>query len=1081
MRLHVESKRKLSAFPVPAKVIRPVPNSVYSQTRLFKWLDNARAFPLIWIVGPPGAGKTTLIADYLARRNLGALWYQADPGDEDIATFFHYMDLAAHGAKTVGRKKITLPRLTPDCLPALSNFTRRYFQALYARFTTSFAVVIDNYQEVASDARLHEVVRDSLDQLPRGANVIVISRNDPPPTFARLRVNGMMTFLGWNELRLTLDEAQGVVARGGRKKLTADALRSLHERTQGWIAGLVLMADQLDSEYTDEPPQLAAPQLLFDYFAGEVFQKMDARTQKMLLQSAFLPRMTPRMVTLLSGERGAGRVLSELNRRNYFTENHARSEPVYQYHPLLREFLISRARASLPHEGVRDIQRRAASLLEKSGQYEDAIELFTQIGDSDGIARVILNRAAAMVAQGRNQTLEAWIDQLPKNTIEQTPWLLYWLGVCRVPFNPPAGREYFERAFSRFKAHNDLPGIFMAWSGVVEAIVHGYTELELLDDWVTTLESLLREHTVFPSREIEARVSCNMLLALVFRQLHHPQITSWVERANRLADQVDDDMLKLFTLGYSTLYYLWTGDLAKAAAMLDRLHKSLNPDTRSPLIQIGAYVIASIHQLYRTTRVAELKFVNEGLAIAAATDVHIWDGVLLSQGAGMALSVGDLTLADQLLHRMRDTLNDSRRMDVCLFHFFSAWAALLKGDVDATITHGESALSLAVEAGSVNVEERCHLLVGQMLHRRGEREAAWDHVDRARRSMRRRGDRLTEFMGGLIEAEFLLEERRDPEALATLRRAMRLGAEQGYVNFYAWQPQAMARLCAVALEAGIETAYIQRLVRERGLLPEAAAFDCVHWPWPVKFYTLGRFTIVKEDKPLLFSGKTQEKPLELLKALIAFGGRDVAEGRLIEALWPDTEGDAAHRALHTTLHRLRKLIGIDRAVVVQAHKLTLDRQLCWVDAWVFERILGRIESAIQRPVKETTENLIRWVAQIFEVYRGLFLGPDAEQGWAVSMRERLHDKFQRLLSALGAYWEETGQWTQLVTHYQQAIDIDDLSEEFYQRLMRGYRQLGQRTEALSAYKRCQRVLRAALGAVPSPETEAIRTSLGHAE
>lgn len=720
-------------------------------------------------------------------------------------------------------------------------------------------------------------------------------------------------------------------------------------------------------------------------------------------------------------------------------------------------------------------------MLERSGQYEDAIELYTRVGDSEGVARVILNRAAAMVVQGRNQTLEAWIEQLPKDLIGRTPWLLYWLGVCRVPFDPPAGREYFERAFSRFKARNDLPGIFMAWSGVVEAIVHGYTELELLDYWITTLENLLLEHTTFPSQEIEARVSCNMLLALVFRQLHHPQIKSWVERANRLADQIDDDMLKLFTLGYSSIYYLWTGDLSKAGATLDRLWKTLNPDTRSPQIQIGAYVVASIHQLYRTTSVAELKFVNEGLAIAAATDVHIWDSVLLSQGAGMALSVGDLTLADQLLQRMHDTLDESRRMDVCLYHFFYAWAALLKGDVTETIRHGELALTLAVEAGSVNVEERCHLIVGQMLHRRGEREAAWDHVARTRRSIHRRGDRLTEFVCGLIEADLCLEEGREREALDALRRAMSLGAEQGYVNFYSWQPQVMARLCTAALESGIETAYVQRLVRERGLLPEAEAFDCEHWPWPVKIYTLGCFTVVKEEKPLLFSGKAQQKPLELLKALVAFGGRDVTEGRLIEVLWPDTDGDAAHRALHTTLHRLRKLIGIDRAVMVQAHKLTLDRQYCWVDAWVFERLLGKIESAIQGSAMDTNENLVRRIEQVFELYRGVFLGPDAEPRWAVSMRERLHAKFQRLLGTLGAYWEEAGQWTQLVTYYQQAIDIDDMAEEFYQRLMRAYRKLGKRADALSVYKRCQRVLHATLGATPSPETEAIRTSLGHAD
>lgn len=1069
-------KQKTTTQVMPGKVVRPVPGVVYGHARLCAWLDQARSSPLIWIAGAPGAGKTTLVADYLKRRKLQALWYQIDSGDDDIATFFHYMDVAAGGVEPNRSKRASLPRLTPDYMPGLANFTRRYFQALYARIKPPFIVVLDNYQDAAETARLHEVVRDSLDQLPKGANVIVISRNDPPAAFARLRVNNLLTVLASNELRLTYEEARGLIASRCQKELSEDVLRHLHERTQGWLAGLILMAEQLNAGQVEEPPLLEASQLLFDYFAGEVFQKMDERTQDVLLHSVFLPRMTPDMVTRLSGE-GAARILNELSRRNYFTENYARPEPVYQYHPLLREFLLTRAQASFSSERLHDIQRRAAELLEHAGQYEDAIELYARIGDVPRMTRVILNHAAETVAQGRHQTLEAWVSQLPKDIIERSPWLLYWLGVCRVQFNTDEGREYFERAFARFKARNDLDGIFMAWSGVIEAICHGYTELALLDFWISTLESLLHEHSSLPSPEIEARVSCNMLLALVFRQLHHPEIENWIKRANRLTQQVQDEMLSLVAIGSTTLYSLWTGDIPKASAALDRLRKTLTPDNCSPLVQAAAHVITIIHQLYRTTHTADLRAMNDGLAIAAATRVHIWDAVLLAEGAGIALSAGDETLAAELLERMHNTLDESRRMDVCLYHFFSAWAAFLKNDVAGTIFHGESALALAVEAGSVNVEERCHLIVGQALHRRGERDAAWNHLTRARRSMERRSDRLTEFICDLTEAEFYVNEGKRRPALATLKRAMRLGAEKGYVNFYAWQPKMMTQLCALALESKIETAYVQKLVWERRLLPNDSAFEREHWPWPIRIYTLGRFAIVKENKPFTFRGKAQEKPLELLRALIAFGGRDVPEGRLIEALWPDTEGDAAHQALHTTLHRLRKLIGIDKIIVVQAHKLTLDHQYCWVDTWVLERLLGKIDAALNDPAQGSKEEVVRLADRVMDLYRGAFLGRDTDRAWAISLQERLHGKFQRVLAALGVFWEQTSQWERLVTNYQKAIDADDLTEEFYQRLMRGYLQLGRRADALSVYQRCQRVLNAALGKGPSAETMAIRASL----
>src|SRR5262249_15853347 len=70
---------------------------------------------------------------------------------------------------------------------------------------------------------------------------------------------------------------------------------------------------------------------------------------------------------------------------------------------------------------------------------------------------------------------------------------------------------------------------------------------------------------------------------------------------------------------------------------------------------------------------------------------------------------------------------------------------------------------------------------------------------------------------------------------------------------------------------------------------------------------------LKEGKPLVWGRKAQRKPLELLKALIALGPGDVSEIRLVEALWPESEGDKAKHAFESTLSRLPKLIGVDQA------------------------------------------------------------------------------------------------------------------------------------------------------------------------
>src|SRR4030095_7737541 len=90
--------------PVPAKISRPRPQRVLARPRLFRALDHARRRPVVWVTAPPGAGKTTLVSHYLESRRLCNLWYHVDEGDNDVATFFHYLALAARNSAPPARK-----------------------------------------------------------------------------------------------------------------------------------------------------------------------------------------------------------------------------------------------------------------------------------------------------------------------------------------------------------------------------------------------------------------------------------------------------------------------------------------------------------------------------------------------------------------------------------------------------------------------------------------------------------------------------------------------------------------------------------------------------------------------------------------------------------------------------------------------------------------------------------------------------------------------------------------------------------------------------------------------------------------
>src|SRR3972149_5844655 len=180
-----------------------------------------------------------------------------------------------------------------------------------------------------------------------------------------------------------------------------------------------------------------------------------------------------------------------------------------------------------------------------------------------------------------------------------------------------------------------------------------------------------------------------------------------------------------------------------------------------------------------------------------------------------------------------------------------------------------------------------------------------------------------EFIGHLTMAYFAFNQEKEGEGLKALRRGFKAGRTYGFISTYLIRPQLLAELCCKALQSGIEIEYVQDLIKKRSLMPTQAPVEIECWPWAVRIYTLGRFGLVREGVPVQFSRRSQQKPLEMLKALIALGGRGIRKEQLQDLLWTDVEGDTAQQNFEITLHRLRKLLGMESAIQLRGSLLSI--------------------------------------------------------------------------------------------------------------------------------------------------------------
>jgi LuxR family transcriptional regulator, maltose regulon positive regulatory protein len=979
-----------------AKLTRPGSAATYTRMRLFEELDKVGSAPVVWLAGPPGSGKTTLVADYTTTRRLESIWYQVDRGDSDIASFFFYLGQAAQkpGAEP-------LPMFESAYLGNVEAFARNYFRDLYAR-SESPCLVFDNCQDASAAGTLYSVLRIAIDELPEGGRLFIMSRLSPPPGFARLRARGRLHVIGWSELRLTLEEAAGVAAVRN-PAMSAVEVEQLHARTNGWAAGFILLLQNRDARSSAVGEfNTDAPSVIFDYLAEEVLQRFKPAAQEALLRVAYLPQITEAMSDDLGIAVDAKNQLMGLAHRGFLvTVVPAEPLPLYQLHPLLRDFLEARAEQTGTVEEVAARKQHAVRVLEAHGHFEAAAALLVRLRDWTGLEAQIQRHAESLVAQARGQTLAHWINLLPEANRGENPWLLYWLATARYPYAPRESRELYARAFRLFTRSEPVStaGVLASINGALETTLHDPDDFTLFDPWIEAGAQWIASNPEWPTSDLEARLTCNMFIALVLRQPWHPDVRVWRERTQRLSQTHGDPNVTLSVNAVLITLASWNGQFAGAERLVERDSELVKLPNVTAVSATKVAQGQATYFMLAGDRARCMTATRTGLEIVQRSGVRIWNDTFLVNSLCSALGEVDLTDAAGWLKTIEQQAPGTRRFDLFLHAYARAWYAMLRGEQYVALQHLRTAARTATELGAPFFEVIGGLALTQVLQASGSEPAADRELARTLEVSGRLKNRLLDFLAYLCQATLALSRGREQEALEPLRLGFAIARERGITHWLWWEPRLAGELVRVAFAAGVEVGYLRHLVKRRQLLPDPPPYLVADWPWRWRLRSLGGLDLESSAPDPAKGGKRAVRPLELLAALVAFGAEHVKIERLADALWPHVDSDYAHRSFNTTLHRLREWLGEDAAVLVHGGKVSLNRQLVWLDTWAFEQAAKQVHALCGLPDLGSRQGEWRKsVDRALSLYGGPLLG-DEEAAWAAGPREHYRRILLRLVTA----------------------------------------------------------------------------------
>jgi LuxR family maltose regulon positive regulatory protein len=391
---------------------------------LLELLDHGLVRKLILVSAPTGFGKTTLVSMWVASRKFPSAWVTLDVNDNDPTRFWTYVVSALRTFDSaIGRS--TLAALSASQAPSFQSILTSLIND-FAQWDRPCVLVLDDYHVITS-AEIKVQFSFFLQHLPTSLHIVLTTRNDPDLPLPLLRVREELVEINATNLRFNQQEAESFLSKSLQMDISSTTFNQIFQKTEGWAAGLRLVALSLQNKGLGDIEKLAASfsgsdRYVAEYLIKEVFESQPQAVQQFLLKTCFLNRLTGELCDAVMGTNDGLTLLEQLERENLFLVRleHGRGKTWYRYNSLFAESIQSLARARLGDAEIRSIFEKASKWFEYQQILDDAVEAALSANQYEH-ALILIERFIEIYSLSEMGTLSRWMKFIPDALIMQHP------------------------------------------------------------------------------------------------------------------------------------------------------------------------------------------------------------------------------------------------------------------------------------------------------------------------------------------------------------------------------------------------------------------------------------------------------------------------------------------------------------------------------------------------------------------------------------------------------------------------------------------------------------------------------------